>query len=482
AGQNKGGGSSKYITIGISVVASILIYMFFFSSGKKNSDIVDTRAIVKDTEIGAKMNSAVTIDNIDNLADIGYKGDVYVDEKSKGLLELPELPRLPESVVTNIEEEIREIKKSEATRDGVFTKEEVDEMISNRLKSFENEMKKVKSESEKLATELERKKREEEENKKKKVKTPVFGGDTKAPDPTSQVPFGVGPDGNSLATTTEDEEKKKQEEERELQIAQKRKIMEERKGSPMFKMQGGGGGAGNSNEGDSIIITDRDSLSSINETKINNVTTKNSDLSRTVLQGKIIHAILETAINTDIKSPVRAIISRNVYSESGKNIVIPKGSKIIGDFQTMKSNNISRIEITWNRIIRIDGLSIGITAGTADKLGRGGVDGELDNKYMQTMKNVFLSSMISIASAVLVEKITNSTGTTTSTNAATGTTTAGKASDYAIIDATKAITTEAQSIVDNLKTETPTIRVAQGTRISVVVNQDLSLPIFKQRN
>jgi type IV secretion system protein VirB10 len=171
-----------------------------------------------------------------------------------------------------------------------------------------------------------------------------------------------------------------------------------------------------------------------------------------------------------------------VYSESGKNIVIPKGSKLVGDFQTMKNNNLSRLEIVWNRIIRVDGLSINISAGTADKLGRGGVDGELDNKYMETMKNVFLSSMISIAGAVLVEKVTNSTGTTTSTSLTSGTMTTGKASDYAIIDATKAITKEAQSIVDNLKTETPTIRVAQGTRISVVVNQDLSLPIFKQRN
>ncbi|MDR3079095.1 MAG: TrbI/VirB10 family protein [Rickettsiales bacterium] len=304
----------------------------------------------------------------------------------------------------------------------------------------------------------------------------MFGGDSSKED--------VSPDATAdsmLISMQEEEKKKQEEEERQLQIAQKRRIMEERKGSPMFKMQGGGGGKGTDAELDSIIIADRDNLSTVEETKIEVSTSKNSDLSRTVLQGKIIHAILETAIDTDIKSPVRALVSRNVYSESGKNIVIPKGSKLIGSFQAMKNNNLSRLEIVWNRIIRVDGLSIGLSANTADRLGRGGVDGELDSKYVETMKNVFLSSMISIASAVLVEKVTNSAGTTTSTNALTGTTTTGKASDYAIIDATKAITGEMQTMVDNLKVETPTIRIAQGTRINVVVNQDLVLPIFKKQ-
>ncbi|MDR3079096.1 MAG: hypothetical protein LBU15_03585 [Rickettsiales bacterium] len=160
-GESKGGGGSKYITIGVSVVAAIFIYIFFFSSDKSDKDAVDTRAIVKDTDVGSRMNTAVTVDNIDNLADIGYRGDVYVDDKNKGLLELPELPQLPDNIVANIEEELKDIKRTEAAKEGVFTKEEVDQMISNRLKSFEDEMKKAKGESEKLAKELERKKEEE---------------------------------------------------------------------------------------------------------------------------------------------------------------------------------------------------------------------------------------------------------------------------------------------------------------------------------
>ncbi|MDR2077584.1 MAG: hypothetical protein LBP39_01300, partial [Rickettsiales bacterium] len=515
--ENKGSGNVKYITIAVAVIISVAIYIFMFSSGEKKDNLVDERSIVKDNSDNSRINASAVIDNIDNLADVGYRGDVYIDDKSgSNILDLPELPELPENIIKNIEQEIKETKKPSVSGGNTFTKEEVDDMINKKLKNFENEMKKIKNESEKLAKELEEKKRAEEESSKK-TKTSIFGigsttsadggSDQKTPadattppvatvksdiptppgiaatpasptttSSTTVLPPGVSPANIQLLNNMEEAEKlaeQKKQEERELQIAQRRKIMEERKASPMFKMQGGGGGKSADAEQDSIIITDKDSLTAIKETKMEAVTTKNSDLSRTVLQGKIINAILETAINTDIKTPVRAIISRDIYSESGKNIVIPKGSKVIGSFQTMKNNNLSRLEIVWNRIIRTDGLSINISANSADTLGRGGVDGELDSKYVQTMKNAFLSSMISIANAVLMEKVTGSVGTSTTTNALGGTTTTGKASDQVIINATKTITDEMQTIVDGLKVETPTIRIAQGTRINIVVNQDL---------
>jgi type IV secretory pathway VirB10-like protein len=465
------GSNIKYITIGVSIAASVLIYVFFISSKDKNKDTVDTTAIVMESKGLSRVNNNALIDNLDNLVDVGYNGDIFSDNGSeKSVLELPELPSLPETVIKNIEEEIKEVKKNKEEANGnLFSKEEVDALINERLKSFEAEMKKIRSEGEKLSQELAAtKKREEEEAKNKKSKPPMFG----SVDNESAIPNAV-----SEEEALKLEEQKKQEE-RELQIARRRKIMDERKGAPMFKMQGGGGGKKEDNEQESIIIADKDSLKGVKETKVEPITSKNSDLSRTVLQGKIINAILEVAINTDIKTPVRAVISRNVYSESGKNIVIPRGSKVVGNFQTMINNNMSRLEIVWNRILRPDGLNISLTAGSADTLGRGGVEGELDNKYIHTVKNALLSSIISVASAVLVEKVTNSTGTTTTTGLA-GTTTTGKASDYAIIDATKSFTEEMKGIVDGLKSETPTIRVAQGTKINIVVNQDLALPIFK---
>lgn len=498
--QGVSGGSvknkSNLITLVISVFIVVIICYFLFS-GNKETDIVDPNSIVRDNKAGGKAVGG-TIDDISSIIGTGINyndQNEYVDS-NRELLELPQLPQLPDSISNDIEEEIKEIKKPEKERDeNTFTKQEVDELINMKLQSFEKEMNRIRNESEKLAKELERKKIQEEEEKKKKKFSSILNSSPVIP--PIDVPIGVSnanknPTGNNngnavnnsglppelLGDTEMTLEEQKKQEERELQIAQRARIMEERKSSPMFKMQGGGGGDGTENEQNSIIITNKDSLATVKEEESNVITTKTSDLSRVISQGKIINAILETAIDTDMKTQVRAVVSRDIYSQLGKNILIPKGSRLIGNFQSISNNGVSRLAITWTRIIRVDGLNISISADSADGLGRGGVEGELDNKYGQIMRNAFLSSIVTIATAALVDKVTDTVTTTTVDGTSTSTTT--NATNQAIIDATQNIGDEMQDIVDNLKEENPTIRISQGTKIHVIVNQDLTLPIYKQ--
>lgn len=473
-GESKGV-NVKLITIGVSVVISLLVYFFVFSSSKKEGDVVDNTAIVKEKN-ASTINTKPRIDNIDSIVDVGYNGDTFINQNiSNELPSLPELPELPDTIGDNINEEIKNNRQEEIAKNG-FSKEEVDMMISDKLRSFEEEMNKLKDESSRLAAELEQKKLEEEANKKKS-KIPILNltkgnGTNSEPENAEEAMQDM---------LTEMEEKKK-EEERQLQIAQRRRVLEERKNSPMFKMQGGGGGDGTEEETSSIIVRSKDSLESIKTTEVKVTTARVSDLSRTVMQGKMINAVLETAINTGIKTQVRAIVSRDVYSELGKNIVIPKGSKIIGSFQTMSGNNVSRIQISWSRIIRVDGLSINISANSADSLGRGGINGELDNKYDIAIKNTFLSSLISIATAVLVDKVTNTVNTTTTTTGLNGTTysSTSNATGKAVIDATEDLTDKVQDLADSASDATPVVLVPQGTKIIVVVGQDMVLPIYKQ--
>jgi type IV secretion system protein VirB10 len=460
----------------------VVLYFVVFSGGS-NEDIIDPNQIVVETKTAGSVNTRGTIDNIESVVgtgDINYNNR----EEYANNFELPELPQLPSVVNEEIEREIQmnNQKKDDST---YFSKTEVDDLINSKLRAFEEEMNRVRDESERLSKELERKRLEEEEAKKKRTLSIFNSGTTPPEGQPVTPPGGTLVDGlpQELADTGISLEEQRKQEERDLQIAQRARVMEERKASPMFKMQGGGGGSSKNEEQDSIIIADKDSLQTVKEEDVAVVTTKTADLSRAINQGKIINAILETAINTDVQTQVRAIVSRDIYSQLGKNILIPKGSRIIGAFQMATGVGVSRIGINWTRIIRTDGLNISITSNTADNLGRGGVEGELDNKYTQVMKNAFLSSMITIASAAIVDKVTDTVSTTTTSTGLTGTTTSSttNATNQSIIDAAKSFTDEMKSMVDNLKTEKPTIRISQGTKINIVVNKDLSLPIFKQQ-
>lgn len=128
------------------------------------------------------------------------------------------------------------------------------------------------------------------------------------------------------------------------------------------------------------------------------------DMSLVLVRGKLIDAVLETAINTDFGGEVRAVVSRDVFSEYGKNILIPKGSKIFGTYGT-SSDAHGRISVIWDRIDLSNGYTIAFNSPTVDNLGRNGIQGRVDNKFKERFANSVLQSAFNIALAGALDKI-----------------------------------------------------------------------------
>ena len=112
-------------------------------------------------------------------------------------------------------------------------------------------------------------------------------------------------------------------------------------------------------------------------------------LNRTILQGKIISAILETAINTDISGMLRAIVTRDIYAERGVDIMIPKGSRLMGSYSANVKGGQTRVVIMWNRVIRPDGIDIAIDSSGVDALGRSGIPGDVYDHFWRQLGNAF---------------------------------------------------------------------------------------------
>ena len=137
------------------------------------------------------------------------------------------------------------------------------------------------------------------------------------------------------------------------------------------------------------------SAKTISATKINN------SLVYTIVQGKVIDAVLETAINTQLQAGViRAIVSRDIYGEQGDIILIPKGSRLVGSYSSSSSVNSSKAVLTrvfagWNRIITPNGMDINLSnTPAADALGRNGIPGYVDTNLSNNLINAFLVSVL----------------------------------------------------------------------------------------
>lgn len=140
------------------------------------------------------------------------------------------------------------------------------------------------------------------------------------------------------------------------------------------------------------------------------------NLARVLGQGKIIDAVLETALNTDFGGDTRALVSRDVFAESGKAVLIPKGSRIFGTYSTEIKGSYGRINVTWARIDLPSGYSVNLHANSVDSLGRKGIAGRVDNKYSERISNAVLVSAFNIALAGELDKLVPpppSTNTTT---------------------------------------------------------------------
>ena len=82
----------------------------------------------------------------------------------------------------------------------------------------------------------------------------------------------------------------------------------------------------------------------------------------TVTEGTMIPAVLETAINTDVPGYVRAVVSQDVRSFDGTTVLIQRGSRLIGQYQSGVQQGQKRAYVVWTRLIRPDGASINIAS------------------------------------------------------------------------------------------------------------------------
>lgn len=143
------------------------------------------------------------------------------------------------------------------------------------------------------------------------------------------------------------------------------------------------------------------------------VSTLRVDMSNMIGADKPIPAVMARSMISLGSAPITAIVERNVYADSGRNVIIPAGSRIIGglddddeigtDGRFDGTSGGVKLEINWQRIIRPDGIAFILDDGktqTGDAQGRGGgalgyVDEQLVKKYTIPLFGTLATSAIS---------------------------------------------------------------------------------------
>jgi type IV secretion system protein VirB10 len=114
----------------------------------------------------------------------------------------------------------------------------------------------------------------------------------------------------------------------------------------------------------------------------------------TVTQGTLIPAVLETAINTDVPGFVRAVVSQDVRSFDGARVLVPRSSRLIGQYQSGLQGGQKRAYVIWTRLIRPDGASVNLASPAVGFDGTTGLSGTVNNHFFKRFGSAMLLSVI----------------------------------------------------------------------------------------
>ena len=177
----------------------------------------------------------------------------------------------------------------------------------------------------------------------------------------------------------------------------------------------------------------------------------------TVVQGTMIQAVTETALDSTLPGAIRAIVSEDVHSFDGARVLIPRGARLVGRYRSDVALAQSRVMVAWDRIILPDNQTVEISAFGGDELGRTGTTGFVDTRFAQRFGSAALISLIGALPAAA----------------------AGQIEDEAAADIASDVGTDlrdsTQSVMQDYLAIRPVIHVDQGTRITVMVDRDLEI-------
>ena len=185
-----------------------------------------------------------------------------------------------------------------------------------------------------------------------------------------------------------------------------------------------------------------------------------------LMQGSIISAVMLTNLNTDLPGPILAQTSENVFdNKTGQNLLIPQGSKLIGEYSPNVSNGQTRAQIVWTRIIfpNTESVTLGRMIGV-DQRGTSGYQGTVNNHYGRLAGGIVLSTLLNTGMAM----------TNQNTNPHDF-----SAKRALLNSAGNSVSTTAGKLVDKALDVQPTIEVKSGSRVNVFVSQDLFLRPYK---
>ncbi len=181
--------------------------------------------------------------------------------------------------------------------------------------------------------------------------------------------------------------------------------------------------------------------------------------------GTVIPGVMLSGVNSDLPGHLIAQVSQNVYdTATGRDLLIPQGSKLFGVYDSRVVYGQSRVLIAWNRALFPDGSSVTLEAmpGT-DISGYAGYQDRADNHYLRIFGSAALMSLVGGGMSYAADQVSNTSSDSESTS---------MQDEMTAALASQLGQTTLQLLQKNLNIK-PTLEIRPGYQFNLIVTKDM---------
>ena len=182
-----------------------------------------------------------------------------------------------------------------------------------------------------------------------------------------------------------------------------------------------------------------------------------------LFEGMIIETVLTNRLDGTFSGPVNCMVSYDVYSHDHRHVLIPSGTRVLGDVHRVQSYDQQRLAVTFHRLIMPDGFSVNLDQFHGlDQIGETGLRDQVNHHYVQIFGT-------SIAIGMIAGLAQSNTQYGTSISAA----------DAYRQGVASSLSQSSLHILDRFLNVLPTFTIREGQRIKIYLAEDLSLPAYE---
>ena len=181
-----------------------------------------------------------------------------------------------------------------------------------------------------------------------------------------------------------------------------------------------------------------------------------------LFEGTVLETVLINRLDGQFSGPVECLLANDVYSHDRQHLLIPAGTKILGETKKVDSFGQTRLAVAFHRLIMPDGYSVSLDKFKGlDQIGDTGLRDQVNNHYLR----IFGTSLAIGALGAVAE-------------AGTGGVLTQSGTDRLRQGFGQSTAQSSAQILDKFLNIMPTVTIREGHRVKVYLSGDLAVPDY----